>query len=191
MKGLKRVLDRLGLKQSEFAKLLDVSPRTVSLWATGDVALPGPVRAYLRLLQRAEPGARSAELARLSSPRPVFEDGFYSLTYGTSTGDHGKTDRTGGVALLRSGRIVGSDAGGAKFEGTYQFDSTRQTNHFHVWLRVPPVGELVTGLDSGETGAMVEVVAELDCADPVASTVVHIGGRPLGLTLAYLGPLPG
>jgi transcriptional regulator with XRE-family HTH domain len=191
MQGLKRVLDRLGLKQSEFAKLLDVSPRTVSLWATGEVALPGPVRAYLRLLQRAEVSARSAELARLSSPRSVFEDGLYSLTYGTSGGDHGKTDRTDGVALLRSGRIVGSDAGGGKFEGTYQFDSTRQTNHFHVWLRVPPAGELVTGLDADETGAMVEVVADLDRADPVASTVVHIGGRPVGLTLAYLGPLPG
>jgi hypothetical protein len=38
---------------------------------------------------------------------------------------------------------------------------------------------------------MVEVVADLDRADPVASTVVHIGGRPVGLTLAYLGPLPG
>jgi transcriptional regulator with XRE-family HTH domain len=191
MQGLKRVLDRLGLKQSEFAKLLDVSPRTVSLWATGEVALPGPVRAYLRLLQRAELSARSAELARLSLPRSVFEDGLYSLTYGTSGGDHGKTDRTDGVALLRSGRIVGSDAGGGKFEGTYQFDSTRQTNHFHVWLRVPPAGELVTGLDADETGAMVEVVADLDRADPVASTVVHIGGRPVGLTLAYLGPLPG
>ncbi len=191
MIGLKRVLDRLGLKQSEFAKLLDVSPRAVSLWATGEVALPGPVRAYLRMLQHAEPAVRSAELARLSSPRPVFEDGLYSLTYGSRSGGPDKRDTRNGVALLRRGRIVGSDAGGAKFEGTYQFDSTRQTNHFHVWLRVPPAGKLVTGLDAGETGAMVEVVADLDRADPVSSTVVHVGGRPLGLTLAYLGPLPG
>jgi transcriptional regulator with XRE-family HTH domain len=191
MKGLKHVLDRLGLKQSEFAKLLDVSPRTVSLWATGEVALPGPVRAYLRVLQHAEPAVRSAELARLSSPHPVFQDGLYSLTYATSSGGYDKTDTKSGVALLRSGRIVGSDPGGAKFEGTYQFDSTRQTNHFHVWLRVPPAGELVTGPETGETGAMVEVIANLDRADPVASTVVHVGGRPLGLTLAYLGPVPG
>jgi hypothetical protein len=189
MNGLKLVLDRLGLKQSEFAKLLDVSPRAVSLWATGEVTLPGPVRAYLRMLQHAEPPVRSAELARLSSPRPAFKDGLYSLMYGTSSGSD-KIDKNGGVALLRSGRIVGSDAGGAKFEGTYQFDSTRQTNHFHVWLRIPPAGELATGLDAGETGAMVEVVADLDHADPVASTVVHVGGQPLGLTLAYLGPLP-
>jgi transcriptional regulator with XRE-family HTH domain len=191
MKGLKRVLDRLGLKQSEFAELLDVSPRTVSLWVTGEVTLPGPVRAYLRLLQHAEPAVRSAELARLSCALPVFEDGLYSLTYDTSSGGYERADRTSGVALLRRGRIVGSDAGGAKFEGTYQFDSTRRTNHFHVWLRVPPAGELVTGFDAGDTGATVEVVADLDRADPVASTVVHIGGRPLGLTLAYLGPLPG
>lgn len=191
MNGLKRVLDRLGLKQSEFAKLLDVSPRTVSLWATGDVALPGPVRAYLRLLQHADLAGRAAELARLSTPLPIIKDGLYSLTYGASSGRYEKTDTKSGVALLRNGRIVGSDAGGAKFEGTYQFDSARQTNHFHVWLRVPPAGELVTGHDASETGAMVEVIADLDRADPMASTVVHVGGRPLGLTLAYLGPLPG
>jgi hypothetical protein len=104
MNGLKLVLDRLGLKQSEFAKLLDVSPRAVSLWATGEVTLPGPVRAYLRMLQHAEPPVRSAELARLSSPRPAFKDGLYSLMYGTSSGSD-KIDKNG---VLRYSGVAAS-----------------------------------------------------------------------------------
>lgn len=189
MHGLKRILCRLGLKQTEFARLLDVSPRTVSLWATGEVTLPGPVKAYLRMLQAAGPEVRASELGRLSAPRAAFEDGLYSLSYGLAQPPAARSENA--LAMLRSGRIIGSDAGGGKFEGTYRFDSVRQTNHFHVWLRVPPLGMLMTGTGIGEAGAVVEVVADLERADPVASTVVHVEGRPLGLTLAYLGPLSG
>lgn len=95
------------------------------------------------------------------------------------------------VAMLRAGRIIGSDAEGGKFEGTYRFDTARQTNHFHVRLRVPPTGRLITGGDMGQAGAVVEVIAEVARADPVASTVVQVAGRPLGVTFAYLGPLAG
>ena len=190
MSGLKRVLDRLGLKQIEFAQLLDVSPRTVSLWATGTVGIPGPVKAYLRMLQTCEPSRRAAEIARLSTDQPGIDDGLYSLSYGASVAD-GVVAVTGdAVALLKAGRIVGSDNGGGTFEGTYQFDTVRRTNHFRVWLRVPPAGELVTGFAAGEAGVMVEVIADLVRPGPVASTVAEVAGRSFGVTLAYLGPLP-
>ena len=190
MSGLKRVLDRLGLKQIEFAQLLDVSPRTVSLWATGTVGIPGPVKAYLRMLQTCEPSRRAAEIARLSTDQPGIDDGLYSLSYAASVAD-GVVAVTGdAVALLKAGRIVGSDNGGGTFEGTYQFDTVRRTNHFRVWLRVPPAGELVTGFAAGEAGVMVEVIADLVRPGPVASTVAEVAGRSFGVTLAYLGPLP-
>jgi hypothetical protein len=85
---------------------------------------------------------------------------------------------------------VGSDLWGGKFEGTYRFDTARRTNHFHIRLRVPPDGELVTGLSAGHEGATVEIEAELEPAGPITTAVVDIAGRPVGLTLAYLGPLP-
>ncbi len=189
MRGLKRILERLGLKQTEFARLLDVSPRAVSLWATGAVALPGPVQAYLRLLQSVSPSLRTAEFARLSAP-DLLDDGLYSLSYGRSA--DGRGNRAGdALAVLRSGRIVGSDRWGGKFEGTYRFDTARKTNHVHVRLHVPPEGELVTGLCAGATGASVEVTAELARNGPLAATAVDIAGQRVDLTLAYLGPLPG
>lgn len=191
MSGLKLVLDRLGLKQTDFARLLDVSPRTVSLWATGEVTLPGPVKAYLRMLQFADESRRTLEFARLAAKAPAVPDGLYSLRYGPLGACLKLGDNGDGIALLKAGRIVGSDAGGGKFEGSYQFDSGRQTFHFRVWLRVPPEGQLMTGLDTGLAGSLVEVVADLKGPDPFSSTVAHVEGRPLSLKLAYLGPLPG
>lgn len=190
MSGLKRVLDRLGLKQTDFARLLDVSPRTVSLWATGEVAVPGPVKAYLRMVQFADESRRTLEFARLSARTPPVQDGLYSLRYGPPGSPPTSSDDGGGIALLKAGRIVGSDDGGGKFKGSYQFDSARQTFHFRVWLRVPPEGQLTIALDNAKAGSLVEVVAELDRPDPFASTVAHIEGRPLILTFAYLGPMP-
>ncbi len=188
MSGLKCVLDRLGLKQTEFAKLLGVSSRTVSLWATGDVALPGPVKAYLRMLQSSDAARRASEYGRLLTPSPHLDEGLYSLRYEPANSDG--TLAESAVALLKAGRIVGTDAGGGKFEGRYQFDSARQTYHVRVWLRVPPAGELITGFAPGLSGGLVEVVAEFDRPDAFTTVVAHVEGRPLGLTLAYLGPLP-
>jgi transcriptional regulator with XRE-family HTH domain len=191
MRELKRVLERLGLKQTDFARLLDVSPRTVSLWATGDVTLPGPVKAYLRMLQFADDSRRTLEFARLAARSPSVHDGLYSVRYRPIASSMMPYENGDGIAMLKAGHIVGSDAGGGKFEGTYRFDSSRQTFHFRVWLRIPPEGQLMTVLDAGQAGSLVEVVADLERPDPFASTVAHINGRPLNLTLAYLGPLPG
>lgn len=49
--GLKQILDRQALRQADLARLLDVSPRTISLWATGETALPGPVADDLRVVR--------------------------------------------------------------------------------------------------------------------------------------------
>jgi transcriptional regulator with XRE-family HTH domain len=191
MSGLKRVLDRLGLKQTDFARLLDVSPRTVSLWATGEVTIPGPVRAYLRMLQFADESRRTLEFARLAAQSPCVHDGLYSLRYRPQGHPLASGVEGDGIALLKAGRIVGSDTGGGKFEGSYRFDSTRQTFHFRVWLRVPPQGQLMTGLETKHAGSLLEVVAEFDRPDPFSSTVAHVEGRPLAVTMAYLGPLSG
>ena|GEM_PF-3996936 len=39
----------LGLSQSKFSERMGVRPNTVSTWASGAAAVPGPVRAYLEL----------------------------------------------------------------------------------------------------------------------------------------------
>jgi transcriptional regulator with XRE-family HTH domain len=189
MKGLKRILSHLGLTQAELARLLGVSPRTVSLWATGEINLPGPVKAYLRMLQSADAPVRTVEFRRLTEEHGRISEGLYSISYQTADDSVGSAGDA--LALVGDGRLIGADGWGGKFEGTYRFDSVRRTYHFHIWLRVPPAGETVTGSFSDGESALVQVEAELDPPDPLASAVAKLDGRPVDLTLAYLGPLHG
>jgi DNA-binding XRE family transcriptional regulator len=186
--NLKDVLERLGLRQAELARLLDVSPRTVSVWATGETPLPGPVAAYLGLLQLCHPSVVSSELRRLEGRGRMLDEGIYGLSY---TGEHmGEVDQGNGLAVLRNGKILGSDRWGGVFAGSYEYDPVNKTNNVHVRLEMPPDATLVTGFSSGPDGATVDIVAAFERAAPISSTVVEIAGTPIAIELTYLGPLP-
>jgi transcriptional regulator with XRE-family HTH domain len=186
--SLKDVLQRLGIRQAELARLLDVSPRTVSLWATGDAPLPGPVAAYLRVLQLSGPTAVSEEIQRLEGRTKMLDEGIYGLAYkGEYLGHHDGGDA---LAVLRNGKILGSDRWGGVFAGSYEYDAVGEINKVHVRIEVPPEGMLVTGFSAGATGATLDIVAAFERASPLSSTRVEIAGRPIDLELTYLGPLP-
>ncbi|MGE5267788.1 MAG: hypothetical protein ACM3L9_10525, partial [Deltaproteobacteria bacterium] len=127
--------------------------------------MPGPVKAYLRMLQSADATVRSVEFRRLSEEHVGISEGLYSITYQSS----GDSPERGGdaLALVGDGRLIGADGWGGKFEGTYRFDSARRTYHFHIWLRVPPAGETVTGSFGVGEGTLVQVEAEFDPPDPL------------------------
>jgi transcriptional regulator with XRE-family HTH domain len=186
--NLKNTLERLGLRQAEFARLLDVSPRTVSVWATGDTAIPGPVTAYLGLLQNSAPGVVRSELRRLEGRPLMLDEGIYGLKY--TSGVNGDAESGNGLAVLRNGKILGSDRLGGVFGGSYEYDPVTKVNRVHVRLEMPPGGTLVTGFSSGPEGATIDVVASIGRAAPVSSAVVEVGGQPLEIELTYLGPLP-
>jgi transcriptional regulator with XRE-family HTH domain len=186
--GLKSSLDRLGLKQAELARLLDVSPRTVSLWATGSAPLPGPVAAYLRLLAAAGPGVVGGEIKSLARRSKTLDEGIYGLSYKGE--DAGLVDGGVALAVLRNGKILGSDRGGGVFKGSYWFDPVHETNRVHVRLNVPPEGQLVTGFAAGPEGAALDIVGSFERAAPVSAIDIEIDGRALEVQLTYLGPLP-
>jgi hypothetical protein len=129
---------------------------------------------------------RTIELRRLTDEHGRISEGLYSISYQASGNNTGSA-----LALVGDGRLIGADAWGGKFEGTYRFDSTRRTYHFHVWLRVPPESETVTGSISDGAGTLVQVEADFDPPDPLASAVATLDGQPIDLTLAYLGPPRG
>lgn len=185
--SLKEILERLGLRQAELARLLSVSARTVSLWATGGTPLPGPVVAYLRVLQYAGAEVVASELRRLKGRDKMFNEGIYGVSY---KGEHmGLLDGDSGLAVLRNGKILGSDRGGV-FMGRYEYDPVHEHNRVHVRMQVPPEGELVTGFSAGPGGAIIDIVAAFERAAPVAAAVVEVAGRPVEIQLTYLAPLP-
>jgi len=186
--GLKTAIERLGLRQSELARLIDVSPRTVSQWATGDAALPGPVAAYLRVLQVLPPEQLADELGRLEGRKRMLDEGIYSLSCRAKDSENFAAQSS--LAVLRNGKILGSDRQGSLFTGSYEYDSTSQRNRMHVRFQVPPNGVIFTGSGAGPGGAVVDIVGAFDRAAPTAQATVDVEGEAVELRLTYLGPLP-
>ena len=100
---LKIVLGEIGISQADFARLVGVTPRAVSLWMVGDRNIPGPVEAYARLLAAVPPSARQAELNRLKERKTPMRDGMYEVRY-QSAGGQGA-----GTLILDNGRVFGAD----------------------------------------------------------------------------------
>ncbi len=188
--SFKETLEHLGLKQAEFARLIEMSPRSVSLWATGESPLPGPVAAYLRVLQLLPAEVRAQELRRVQGRSKMIDEGLYNVEY-RFTGSHSvDADVGSALAVLRNGKILGSDRWGAVFMGSYEFDPVNETNAVHLRLHVPPQGELVTGFAAGPEGAIIEVAGQFERAAPLTRTIADIAGQPLEVTMTYLGALP-
>jgi len=187
--GLKYALERFGLRQAEFARLLAVSPRTVSQWATGTSEIPGPVAAYLRLLRHSGPDGVAGELSRLEGRSYMLDEGLYGLSY---RAEEEETGPEGGdaLAVLRNGKILGSDRWGGVFAGSYVYDAACKLNRVHVRLDMPPDGVLVTGYRSGPAGETLEIVATFERAAPVSQAVVKVEGKAVAVELTYIGPLP-
>lgn len=118
----------------------------------------------------------------------MLSDGLYGLTYRTDEG--GEVTRGEGLAVLRAGQILGSDAWGGVFSGSCWHDLDHDVSLMHVRLDVPPFGELMTGMFAGPEGAQLDISAEFGVPAPTASAVVDVGGRPLAVELRYLGPIP-
>ena len=115
-----------------------------------------------------------------------FDEGIYGLSF------KGVPVEQGGEALavLRNGKILGSDCWGGVFSGTYEFDPVAGRNTVQVRIDVPPEGELITGFSAGPEGASLNIVAALGRAAPKASTTVEVAGRPVDIEFCFLGPLP-
>jgi hypothetical protein len=181
---LKSVLGRLGLKQTEFAQLLDVSARAVSTWATGENPVPGPVAAYLRVLQSLPPEQLRLELSKLERNTEMLSNGLYRIDF---TGHSGLG---GGVLILQDGVISGADAADVLYDGRYSKDERGVDNIAEIVLTMPPNSRLVTGAVAGSAGARVTLRAVFPNPRPISKFRVDVAGRQVDVSLRYLRPLP-
>jgi hypothetical protein len=118
----------------------------------------------------------------------MLENGIYDLRYSAANG--GTSDAGSGLAVLRDGKILGSDPWGGVFVGSCEFDPAARVNTVRLRFEVPPEGELITGFAAGPTGAVIDIVGAISGGAPAAKTVVEVAGAPVNVELIYLGPLP-
>jgi hypothetical protein len=154
-----------------------VSPHQVRAWAASEAKIPGPVRAFLILLESS--GGRAAHCAI------PLADGIYAIQFEASDSEIGHA-----TAALRKGAIFGSDREGGIFSGHYQFDAARNLNRIDIRFFVPPGGSLVTGFSAGPEGDAVDIVGEFGNLDTRPVIKLNVGEVPLEVELNYLGPLP-
>jgi hypothetical protein len=110
---LRTSLANLGVSQADFGRLIDTTSRGVALWLSGARTIPGPVEAYVRLLNSLPLALRQAELARIKNGLISMKNGMYSLAF--------RSGGTEGIGLLtfEDGTIYGVDAMGVLFDGSY------------------------------------------------------------------------
>ncbi|MCU0732856.1 MAG: hypothetical protein MUE84_14885 [Hyphomonas sp.] len=179
--ALKPKLAKLGLRQSDLARLIDVSPRTVNLWATGAQSLPGAVDGYLRLLEAAPANVRKAEFERLDDRSKHLDEGIYGVRYSSVGAD----EQGYGMAVLLRGKIAGGDAHGMLFSGSYRFDRNKAGNIVELSLGILPDEDR-----SGEAVATLQATFMVGRAQPVTTATAMVGSQTYRLDLRYLGPLP-
>lgn len=137
-------LSELDLSQGDFAQLIDVSVRTVNLWATGQRAVSGPACAYLNLLQSVPRSFLEAEIKRMQGETNMPE-GMYLVEYGAAHG-------TGaGMLILEKGFIYGADTGEGKYDGKYGPSKLAGHTNLKMQVTVPAGTTLVQGVPAQNT----------------------------------------
>jgi hypothetical protein len=109
----------------------------------------------------------------------MLEDGIYGLRFAAS--HDGEPEDGSGLAVLREGKVLGSDPMGAVFTGSYEFDSARQLNKVRLRLDIPADGVLVTGFSAGPAGATLDIVGAFASASAETTAFLQIAGAPVGV----------
>jgi hypothetical protein len=121
----------------------------------------------------------------------MLSDGIYGVEFAHSKRRNSKSPPDSeALAVFRGGTILGSDPWGGVFTGTYAQCPATGAYQFHVLLNMPPKGKLITGFAAGPDGAQVDIYAAFDAFVRAASSMVTLEGKPLHVTVSFLGPLP-
>jgi transcriptional regulator with XRE-family HTH domain len=170
---LKEKIKAYGLQQSEFANMLDVTPRSVNMWVNGERAIPGPVEAYLRLFESSPSHIRENERLLARKGKVKMKNAFYGIQFlGTNEEELGA-----GTILLQEGRLFGVDFGKVKYDGNYNYDNASNLIHAKIKVTIPPGTNVVLpiGPQPVEIAFEVEVTFPKDALDYKTFVVTQLG----------------
>jgi predicted transcriptional regulator len=181
---LKNILIELELSQVDFARLIGVTARAVTLWMVGDRGIPGPVESYARLLSSIPVAARQAEFKRLKERKTNMRDGMYGVEY-TSVAGAGV-----GVLILDNGRVFGADPFGGKYDGEYLYNEVTGLAELRLKLTFAPNAPAVFGITNPYEWS-IDVAAKIDPRlDSGQTRIATPVGPQIDAQYRYLRALP-
>lgn len=136
---LKNAMSALGLSAASLSKLLDVTPRAISMWLTGERSIPGPAEAYINLFSKLSPSQQELEIQKSEVEKLTMKDGLYQLEFA------GPNGAGYGVLIFDNGRVYGSDVGLGKWDGSYKMNPITKRAEIELTVQMPAGSESVLG----------------------------------------------
>ena len=96
---LRSILTELGITRAELARLIGVTARAVTLWMSDKRGIPGPVIAYVRVMQLLPPNLRQMELNNIKQKGTDMRDGMFGISF------QGQQGAGMGVLVFDDGRV--------------------------------------------------------------------------------------
>lgn len=184
---LKRNLAELGLTQADLARLLGVTARAVALWIAGGLngrPIPGPVEAYLRVLNLLPPNLLQIEMNRLIQKGTQMRDGMFGISF------QGKEGAGMGVLVFDNGRVYGTDTEGVRYDGVYLFNEGSGLANLTVKVTFPPNVRSVFGVSNPYEWAF-DVTTTFDPKQNSGALTVKTSlGTPINAQYVFLRSLP-
>lgn len=181
---LKAILMELGISQADFARLIGVTPRAVTLWMADERAIPGPADAYLRLLRLLPPNLRQVELSRLKQKGTGMRDGMFGITF------QGQEGAGMGVLIFDNGRVYGTDTEGVRYDGEYIFNELSAVADVKVKVTFPPNVKAVFGISNPYEWAF-DITTRFNPKQNSGALAVKTSlGKPVNAQYVFLRSLP-
>lgn len=181
---LKAILKEIDLTQADFARLLSITPRAVTLWMADERAIPGPAEAYVRLLRLLPPHLRQIELSRLKQKGTDMRDGMYRITF------QGQQSAGMGMLVFESGRVYGTDTEGVRYDGEYLFDERTGFADVKIKVTFPPNVRAVFGVSNPYEWSF-DVTTRLNPKHDSGTLLVKTSiGPTINAQFVYLRSLP-
>src|SRR6266478_4313578 len=181
---LRTILTELGITQADFARLIGVTPRAVTLWMAEERSIPGPAEAYVRLLRLLPPNLRQVELNRLKQKGTAMRDGMFGITF------QGQQGAGMGLLVFDNGRVYGTDTQGVRYDGGYIFNELTDLTNVTVKITFPPNVKSVIGISNPYEWSFEGTTAfnpKLNSGNLVVQTSI---GHPVNAQYVFLRSLP-
>jgi transcriptional regulator with XRE-family HTH domain len=154
--------------QKDFAKLMDVTTKTVNLWATGERMVPGPVAAYLRVYQLLPHPLKEREKMLVKTESPGMREGIYLVEI------EGTTGKSQAFLTFHEGKIHGADTGKAVYSGYYASADNEEFVSLKLRVTMPKNGESILGIPPQPFEYVISVEATFSHKAQIMSVPVNL-----------------